>query len=114
VLGPSGPARFGLIALLGVAMGIQTATARTLAIADLTTTVLTQILTGLAADSSIAGGDNPRMARRVTAVAAMLAGAVIGGALMVHVGFTATLAVTAGLFAAITIGFTSLTEEEAQ
>jgi uncharacterized membrane protein YoaK (UPF0700 family) len=113
-LGPNGQARFGLIALLGVGMGIQTATARKLAIPDLTTTVLTQTLTGLAADSSIAGGDNPRMARRATAVAAMLAGALIGGALMVHVGFTATLVATAGLFAAITVGFTSLTEEETQ
>jgi uncharacterized membrane protein YoaK (UPF0700 family) len=111
-LGPSGQARFGLIALLGVAMGVQTATARKLAIPDLTTTVLTQTLTGLAADSSPASGDNPRMARRVTAVAAMLAGALAGGLLMVHAGLTATLAVTAGLFAAITIGFTSLTEEE--
>ncbi len=110
-LGPSGPTRFGLIALLGVAMGIQTATARKLAIPDLTTTVLTQTLTGLAADSAPARGDNPRMARRVTAVAAMLAGALAGGLLMVHAGFTATLAVTAGLFAAITIGFTTLTEE---
>ena len=113
-LGPTGLARFAVIGLLGVAMGIQTATARKLAIADLTTTVLTQTLTGLAADSSIAGGDNPRTARRVTAVAAMLAGALIGGTLMVHAGFTATLAVTAGLFAAITIGFTSLTEVETQ
>ena len=112
-LGPSGQARFGLIALLGVGMGIQTATARKIAIADLTTTVLTQTLTGLAADSSIAGCNNPRMARRVTAVAAMLAGALIGGALMVHAGFTSTLAVTAGLFAAITIGFACLTEEAA-
>jgi hypothetical protein len=44
----------------------------------------------------------------------MLTGALTGGALMVHAGFTVTLAATAGLFAAITIGFTSLTEEETQ
>ncbi len=44
----------------------------------------------------------------------MLAGALTGGALMVHAGFTSTLAVTAGLFAAITIGFATLTEEETQ
>jgi uncharacterized membrane protein YoaK (UPF0700 family) len=104
-LGPGGNARFGVIALLGAGMGMQNATARKLAIPDLTTTVLTLTLTGLAADSAPAGGNNPRMVRRVTAVAAMLAGALAGAALMVNAGFTATLAVMAGVYAAVTAGF---------
>jgi hypothetical protein len=51
---------------------------RKLAIADMTTTVLTLTLTGLAADSSLAGGTNPRWPRRVASVIAMFAGADLG------------------------------------
>jgi uncharacterized membrane protein YoaK (UPF0700 family) len=112
-LGPTGNARFVVIALLGTGMGIQNATARKLAILDLTTTVLTLTLTGLAADSSAAGGDNPRVVRRISAVAAMLAGALAGGALMLHLGFTTTLVAAAGLFAVTTVGFAVLTDEVA-
>lgn len=111
-LGATGDPRFGVIALLGIAMGIQNATVRKLAVPDLTTTVLTLTVTGIAADSSPAGGDNPRIARRTTAVAAMLAGALAGGALMVNAGFTATLAVTAAVFAAVTVGFATCTDGE--
>jgi uncharacterized membrane protein YoaK (UPF0700 family) len=39
--------RYAVIVPLAVAMGIQNATARRLAVADLTTTVLTQTLTGM-------------------------------------------------------------------
>ena len=41
---------------------------RRLAVPDVTTTVLTQTLTGLAAESSLAGGVNPRMGRRIALV----------------------------------------------
>jgi uncharacterized membrane protein YoaK (UPF0700 family) len=95
--------RYILIVALGLAMGLQNATARSLAVPDLTTTVLTLTLTGIAADSSLAGGGNPRLFRRTSAVVAMLAGAVIGAVLVLHVNvstplFLATflLAVTAG------------------
>src|SRR5689334_9587555 len=44
-----------LIVALGIAMGIQNATARALAVPDMTTTVLTLTLTGLAADSMLPG-----------------------------------------------------------
>ena len=47
-----------VIALLALAMGVRNATARRLAVPDLTTTVLTMTLTGLAADSRIAGGSS--------------------------------------------------------
>jgi hypothetical protein len=39
-------------------------------------------LTGLAADSSLAGGSNPRIARRVAAVSLMFIGAAIGALLL--------------------------------
>jgi uncharacterized membrane protein YoaK (UPF0700 family) len=64
--------QYALIILLALAMGVQNATARRLAVPDLTTTVLTLTLTGLAADSTFAGGNNPRPVRRLLATAAML------------------------------------------
>jgi hypothetical protein len=57
-------------------MGVQNATARRLAVADLTTTVLTLTLTGIASDSRLGGGSGAHTVRRVIAVAAMLLGAV--------------------------------------
>jgi hypothetical protein len=59
-------------------MGLRTASVRRLAIPDITTTVLTTTLTGLAADSPLAGGTNPRIGRRVGSVLAMFAGASMG------------------------------------
>ncbi|HUY23456.1 MAG TPA: YoaK family protein [Acidimicrobiales bacterium] len=87
--GLSGPAlagswRYALIAVLGASMGIQNATARTLAVPDLTTTVLTLTITGIAADSSVAGGRGATAGRRLLAVAAMFAGALVGAVLIVH------------------------------
>jgi uncharacterized membrane protein YoaK (UPF0700 family) len=76
--------RYSLIAVLAGAMGIQNAAARKLAVPDLTTTVLTLTITGVAADSSIAGGSGSRSGRRLISVGAMLAGAVVGAALVVH------------------------------
>jgi uncharacterized membrane protein YoaK (UPF0700 family) len=87
--------RYSLIAVLAIAMGIQNAAARKLAVPDLTTTVLTLTLTGIAADSTIAGGHGSRAGRRLIAVAAMLAGAVIGAALVlrVHIVYPLVIAV---------------------
>jgi uncharacterized membrane protein YoaK (UPF0700 family) len=89
--------QYGLITLLALAMGLQNATARALAVPDLTTTVLTLTLTGLAADSTPAGGTNPRWARRLLATAAMLLGAAVGAFLVLHVGVAAALALTVAL-----------------
>jgi len=47
-----------------------------------TTTVLTLTLTGLAADSWLAGGHSPRAGRRVAAVGLMAAGALVGALLL--------------------------------
>jgi uncharacterized membrane protein YoaK (UPF0700 family) len=74
--------RYALIAVLATAMGIQNAASRKLAVPDLTTTVLTLTITGIAADSAIAGGQGSRAGRRLIAVAAMLGGAVVGAALV--------------------------------
>jgi uncharacterized membrane protein YoaK (UPF0700 family) len=82
-----------LIVLLGISMGNQNATARRLAVPDLTTTVLTLTITGMAADSAIAGGAGSAAGRRLVAVAAMLLGALAGAALALHVHIVAPLAI---------------------
>ena len=76
--------RYPLILALALAMGIQNATARKLAVPDLTTTVLTLTITGIAADSTIAGGAGST-GRRVVSVTAMLVGALIGAVFVLHV-----------------------------
>ena len=93
----SGWGRYTVIALLGFAMGVRNATIRGLSVADVTTTVLTMTLTGLAADSSLAGGTNPRVGRRGSAVAAMLVGAMVGAVLELHQSVGLPLLVAAGV-----------------
>jgi uncharacterized membrane protein YoaK (UPF0700 family) len=73
---------YALIGLTAVAMGVRNATVRKLAVPDLTTTVLTLTLTGLGADSGLAGGRNPRWRRRLSSVVAMLIGATVGALLV--------------------------------
>ncbi len=91
----SGSGRYTVIAVLAFAMGVRNSTIRRLAVPDITTTVLTMTLTGLAADSSLAGGSNPKVERRSSAIAAMLVGAVSGAALYLHTGSTWPLVVVA-------------------
>lgn len=105
LLHAAGPSRLVVIALMAAGMGIQNATVRRLAVADITTTVLTLTLTGLAADSSLAGGSNPRSVRRMISAGAMLVGALVGGALILNPGFTTALAVAAGVLTAMTVAF---------
>lgn len=71
-----------LASLLALAMGIQGAATRKLGVADLPTTVVTSTLTGLAADSLLAGGPSVRWRRRAGAVCSLLLGAVVGGLLV--------------------------------
>jgi uncharacterized membrane protein YoaK (UPF0700 family) len=71
--------RYPLIVLLAAAMGMQNATARKLAVPDLTTTVLTLTITGIAADR-----DPSKFVRRLISVAAMLVGACVGAVLVLH------------------------------
>ena len=83
---------YAVIILTAVPMGLRNALVRRLAVPDLTTTVLTLTLTGVAADSSLAGGNNPRIGRRVASVVLMFAGAVIG-ALLLRAGLALPLMV---------------------
>jgi len=72
---------YALICMTALAMGIRNATVRKLAVQDLTT-VLTLTITGPAADSSLAGGGNPRWQRRIGAVGSMFVGAALGASLL--------------------------------
>lgn len=85
--------RYGLIVLLALAMGLQNAVARKLGVPDLSTTVLTLTLAGLAADSSLAGGSNPRAGRRLLAAGMMFAGAAVGTMVIFRFGIGAVLGI---------------------
>ena len=91
--------RYTLIVLLALAMGVQNATARRLAVPDLTTTVLTQTLTGIAADSRLGGGSGANTARRVLSVTTMLLGAIVGALVLLRVAPVAAVAVAAAILA---------------
>ncbi|MGY6018678.1 YoaK family protein [Streptomyces spinosirectus] len=98
---------YALIALTAFAMGLRNATVRRLGVADLTTTVLTMTLTGLAADSRAGGGSGGRSPRRSASVVAMAAGAGLGAWLVLHHGLGIPLLVAAGaagLLAAVSSG----------
>ena len=105
VLPFAGTGRFATIAVLAVALGVQNSTVRHLGAPDLTTTVLTLTLTGLTADSALAGGPGAKPHRRLGSVAAMLAGAG-AGACMIQLWPPATvIAVAAALVAAVAVAF---------
>jgi uncharacterized membrane protein YoaK (UPF0700 family) len=96
-------ARYALIALLASGMGIQNAAARKLAVPDLTTTVLTLTLTGVASDSRLAGGQGARIGRRGLAIISMLLGALIGGLLVLHTDDAAPLGLATALLLLVLI-----------
>jgi uncharacterized membrane protein YoaK (UPF0700 family) len=104
-------ARYALIVPLAIAMGLQNATARRLAVPDLTTTVLTLTLTGIAADSRLAGGPGGHPARRLIAVTAMFAGALLGARLVIHVDLVLPLAIAAALIAASALAARTLSPD---
>jgi uncharacterized membrane protein YoaK (UPF0700 family) len=72
---------YAIIALVALAMGLRNAIVRKLAVPDMTTTVLTMTLTGLAADAAATPSRIGMSPRRLSVIAAMLIGATIGGLL---------------------------------
>jgi uncharacterized membrane protein YoaK (UPF0700 family) len=96
--------RYSLSILLATAMGLQNAAVRRLGVPDLTTTVLTMTLTGIAADVRHGGWRKPPLRRRLLAVAAMLGGAVAGAELVRHNGTTSDLVLVTAIMAGVTLG----------
>ncbi len=93
--------RNAAVALLAVAMGVQNAVVRHLAVPDLTTTVLTMTLTGIASDLR-RGERGIALTRRLLAVLAMFVGAVLGAVLVIRRDPTSALAVGCALLALVT------------
>lgn len=89
--GSAGIIAYAITAVLAISMGLQNAVVRSLGVPDITTTVVTQTLTGIAMDSTLAGGTNTRLRRRVTSVVVMFAGALIGAVLIFRFGVPAAL-----------------------
>jgi uncharacterized membrane protein YoaK (UPF0700 family) len=105
----------GVAALLAIAMGIQNAVARKLAVPDMTTTVLTMLLTGLGADFRAVMRERGRidradraalsdLGRRLLVVATMLAGAVGAAWLVLNVSPLSALILGTALLALAFIG----------
>lgn len=97
-------------ALAAIAMGMQNAVVRSLAVPDLTTTVLTMTLTGIAADVRARG---PVLTRRVLAVATMLIGAIVGALLVLHVGAGAALGLAVAIVAVVAVATVAVTRRPA-
>ncbi len=93
----------GVIALTGFAMGLRNATVRQLKVPDLTTTVLTLTITGIAADHT--AGRTPNFARRFGAVLSIFAGAAIGALLLMHGGLALPLALAGAIVLGATLVF---------
>ncbi len=94
----SSPTRYAITAVLAVTMGIQNSTSQRVAVPELTTTVLTRTLTGLASDWS-----GPLRIRRIVSVGAMLLGAFAGALLVLHVSIPAALALAAVLSGGVAV-----------
>jgi uncharacterized membrane protein YoaK (UPF0700 family) len=110
LLGVTGTPGSGLAsavaALAAAALGLQNSAVRRLAVPDLTTTVLTMTLTGIAAD--VRSARRPVVTRRVLSVVTMFLGALAGALLVLHTGLAwallpapVLLAVVAAVLAAV-------------
>ena len=96
-------------ALLAAAMGLQGAVARRLAVADVTTVVITSTIVGLASETLLHGAGRKNTPRRILAILLMLAGAAVGALLVrVHVGLGMLIA---GGIALLAIGAGHLLRE---
>jgi uncharacterized membrane protein YoaK (UPF0700 family) len=105
-------ARDGIAALLAFAMGAQNAAVRHLKVFDLTTTVLTMTLTGVAAD--LRQRDRFAIVRRLLAVGAMLAGAIAGAALVLELSNVAAIGLAAVLLAIVIVWVSAASRSPAQ
>jgi uncharacterized membrane protein YoaK (UPF0700 family) len=105
--------RYALLVPLALAMGVQNAAAQRLAVPELTTTVLTRTLTGLASEASFIGGPGSKFGRRTVAAAPMLLGAVAGALLVLKVSIAAALAVAAAIVLAVALAAHALSRTEA-
>lgn len=76
--GSANDARYPVIMILACAMGLQNALMRRWGIRDLATNLMTLTFTGLHADSTLGGGNNPRALRRSVSILIFTASAAVG------------------------------------
>ena len=105
--------RYALLVPMALAMGVQNAAAQRIAVPELTTTVLTRTLTGLASEAGFIGGPGSKFGRRALAVAAMLLGALTGAVLVLHVAIAAAFAVAGAIVLAVALAAHLLSGSEA-
>ena len=94
-----------LIALTAGAMGFRNAVVRQLKVPDLSTTVLTLTITGIASDSRLAAGDGTNQRTRLAAVAMIFAGAALGALVVRLGGLGPTLLLAGGIVLGSTLIF---------
>lgn len=104
----TGPEHYVVISMLALAMGVQHSTARRLARPDIPTNVLTTTLTGLVADSRLAGGAGTGGPCRLLAPVTMFGGALLGAGLLLHIDLLAPLSAALALVVAGLIGATRI------
>jgi uncharacterized membrane protein YoaK (UPF0700 family) len=97
--------RYTVIALLAAAMGLRNTAVRRVGVPDMSTTVLTTTLTGLASGSRLAGGTNPHAGLGTTSLISMFGGALIGAVLVLHAGATWSLGIASGIVALTAVFF---------
>jgi uncharacterized membrane protein YoaK (UPF0700 family) len=97
--------RYAVIALLAGGMGLRNSAVRRVGVPDMSTSVLTTTLTGLASGSRLAGGTNSHARLGTTSVVAMVAGALVGALLVLHAGATWSLGIAAAMVAATAVFF---------
>jgi uncharacterized membrane protein YoaK (UPF0700 family) len=93
----AGAPRYVLIILLSLSMGAQNAVVRRLGVPDLTTTVLTLTITGISADSRLAGGGGSKGGRRLLSAASMVIGALVGALFVLKISRLAAILVPLGV-----------------
>jgi uncharacterized membrane protein YoaK (UPF0700 family) len=101
----SGWPRYVVLALLAGAVGLRNSAVRRVGVPDMSTTVLTTTLTGLASRSRLAGGRNPHARLGTTSVVSMFGGALVGAVLVLHAGATWSLGVAAGIVTVTAVFF---------
>jgi len=80
--GPHGDARYWVTGILAFGMGLQNAMVRRWGVPDLATNVMTLTMTGLIADSPLAGGPGTRAARRAGSIGIFFVSATFGAFLV--------------------------------
>jgi uncharacterized membrane protein YoaK (UPF0700 family) len=99
---PPPPFEYIFTGCFAVVMGVQAATARHIAVKDVTTVVVTSTITGLAADSRLAGGSGQPWFRRAGAILLIGAGAAVGALLLtVHIAWGVALSAFITLLVAL-------------